>query len=161
MLRYCPNCKKDYNIHVKSMAEMDQMVCPVCKGKIEKESKNPEHIGAEDGMESHIGKTMYELIYLSILFYFCCGLISIVAFVFHWDKVLYIVTAVSVIGYFLQYFNMELGLIWMTVGAVAGYFIFHSVQGACLGVEVMLIIRHIIRRLIVHFFIWVGRLGSK
>lgn len=161
MLRYCPNCKKDYNINVKSMAEMEQMVCPVCGEKVEKVSKNPEHVGAEDGMENHLGETMYKLIYLSIIFYFCCGVISVVAFVLHWDKVLYTVTAVSVIGYFLQYFNTEWGIIWMTIGAIAGYFILHSVQGACLGVEVLLIVRHIIRRLIIRFFVWIGRLGSK
>ncbi len=163
MNRYCTNCQKEFDFAIKSMKDLDNLVCPECGSKVDKDSRNPaENVSAEtEKTEEAIGNAFMTLMHLSYIFYIAISLVSVAAYFLHWDKVLYITTAISLgaflIQLLLQMLTFRTGLLFLPIGAAAGYFILKSIQGACLGVALVFIIRHLIRDVI---FRLIGKLIS-
>lgn len=158
MKRYCTNCQKEFDFHVKSMAELEKLICPECGKPIDKESrkpKNPEEIRKQVQREAGVGEAIYKGLRLSMYFYFVCGLAGVAAYFLQFYKALYILTGISVISYILRYHNFEKGYIWLPFGAIAGFYLLHTVEGVCLGLLGVLIIRHLLRRLFFKVFSWI------
>lgn len=166
MIRYCPKCDQEYDFKISSMGDMEQLSCPVCGEKIDKNSRRPHDYVQEAKTEIAIGTAIYKLISISFLFFLFCGIMGVIAYVFHWDTFLYIDTAICVVIFLWNSgrdsINPLRSSLWLIVGAGLGYLIFKSIRGACLGVMVSLIVRHFVRALLIKLFTkfikWVRRL---
>ena len=77
------------------------------------------------------------------------GLLGVAGFVSGIDKLLYAATAISLAAFIIQFMTGTLifasGIIFLPLGAAAGYFYFKSIEGACLGIHIVFLIRHLIR----------------
>ncbi|MBR4005295.1 MAG: zinc ribbon domain-containing protein [Treponema sp.] len=164
MKRYCTNCRKDFDFPIKSMKDLDNLVCPECGSLIDKNSRNPaEDTSAQtEKLENAIGNTFSVFIWINYIFFVAISIFAIVAYNRHWDKALYIATGISlgvfVIQLFFHSLSFRTGLFFLPVGAAAGYLILHTIQGACLGIAIVFIARHLIRAL---FYRLLGRVISS
>lgn len=154
MIKYCTNCRKDFDFTIKSMKDLDSLVCPECGSRIDKDSRNPaldEVARATDKTEETIGNAFGCLMSLNYVFFMSISVAAIVAYNFHWDMVLYILTGISlglfVIQLFFRSVAFRTGFIFLPLGAAIGYFVLKSVRGACLGIAIVFIARHLIRAL--------------
>lgn len=163
MKRYCANCQKDFDFPIKSMKDLDNLICPECGSKIDKDSRNPaENVSAEsEKTEEAIGRTLALFVNINYFFFITLSLVSVAAYFLKMDKLLYTMTAISLGVFLIQLFFRSLsfptGILFLPIGAAAGYFIQKSIQGACLGIAIVFIIRHLIRGVI---FRLIGKLIS-
>ena len=149
MLRYCTNCQKEFDFKIKSMEDMDNLICPECGSKIDKNSRKPVETGvnsAEKAVSNVVGG------YFTIRYYihFVLALIGLIAFFAGKFDLLYIMAALCVIIYLVQFFigraGFISGLFFIPLGAVIGVLVLNKVlRGICLGIVVVFIIRHLIR----------------
>ena len=165
LIRYCTNCRKDFDFTIKSMKDLDSLVCPECGASIDKNSRNPAEAEVSRGSEKTedaIGSLFGCLMTLNYIFYISISVAAIVAYNFHWDKALYILTGISLALFLIQQFSGSLafrtGFIFLPLGAAIGYFVLKSVRGACLGIAIVFIVRHLIRAL---FWRLLSRLFGK
>ena len=149
MLRYCENCRKDFEFSPLAVSGKDDLICPECGQVIGKESRNPESRIDSGKTEEAIGNAFARPLHLSYIFYMVMGLIGVAGFAFGINRLLYAATAISLAAFILQFFTGTLiftsGVIFLPLGAAAGYFYFKSIEGACLGIHVVFLIRHLIR----------------
>ena len=165
MLRYCSNCKKDFDFDTLSVSGKDDLICPECGCIIDKNSRNPAGKLLAEETEEKIGRAYAELLHLSYIFYMSVGVIGVIGFILgiHW--LLYAATAVSLAAYIIQFLTGTLifksGLFLLPIGAIAGYMYFGNISGACLAIHIVFLIRHLIRdiifRLIFAFFNVISR----
>ena len=165
MIKYCTNCRKDFYFTIKSMKDLDSLVCPECGSRIDKDSRNPaldEVARATDKTEETIGNAFGCLMSLNYVFFMSISVAAIVAYNFHWDIALYILTGISLGLFVIQLFFRSVafmtGFIFLPLGAAIGYFVLKSVRGACLGIAIVFIARHLIRAL---FWRLLSRLFSR
>lgn len=147
------------------MKDLDSLVCPECGSRIDKDSRNPaleEVSRATDKTEETIGNAFGCLMSLNYVFFMSISVAAIVAYNFHWDMALYILTGISlglfVIQLFFRSVAFRTGFIFLPLGAAIGYFVLKSVRGACLGIAIVFIARHLIRAL---FWRLLSRLFSR
>ena len=147
------------------MKDLDSLVCPECGSRIDKDSRNPaldEVARATDKTEETIGNAFGCLMSLNYVFFMSISVAAIVAYNFHWDMALYILTGISlglfVIQLFFRSVAFRTGFIFLPLGAAIGYFVLKSVRGACLGIAIVFIARHLIRAL---FWRLLSRLFSR
>lgn len=157
MERYCSNCKKSFDFKIKSIYDLDSLVCPECGQKIDKNSRKPVENNDVDRKIGSVFQKIFEFFYI---FYLLCALIGVAAYFFHFQTLLYIMTGISLLVYFIQLFSgflqFKSGLFFLPAAAIAGYIITQTVEGACLGIHIVFAIRHIIRDIIfriIFFFI--------
>lgn len=159
MERYCVNCNKSFDFKIKSMTDLDNLVCPECGAKIDKNSRKPV---VEDNMDAKIGSIFQKVFHFLYIFYMLCAVVGIIAFFLNLSKLLYVVTAISLLVFVLQLLSgrntFRSGLVFLPIGAVAGYLKFGTYEGACFGVMIVFAIRHVVRDVILRL-IWalVGR----
>ena len=149
MFRYCENCKKDFEFAPLAVSGRDDLICPECGGIIGKNSRNPANKINSDKTEEAIGNTFARLLHMSYIFYMVMGLLGIIGFIFGVDKLLYIATGISIGAFIIQFLTGTLiftsGIIFLPLGAAAGFIYFKTIEGACLGIHLVFLIRHIIR----------------
>ena len=149
MLRYCENCKKDFEFAPLAVSGRDDLICPECGGIIGKNSRNPANKINSDKTEEAIGNTFAGLLHMLYIFYMVMGLLGIIGFIFGVDKLLYIATGISIGAFIIQFLTGTLiftsGIIFLPLGAAAGFIYFKTIEGACLGIHLVFLIRHIIR----------------
>lgn len=152
MLRYCPKCQKDIDFPIKSMRDLDSLVCPVCGSKVEKNSKNPERVDDSDSIETGIGNAISIFFRIIYLFYFLFALPSMFFYFFSMSKALYICTIINLVFYLWQLIfwggRFRIGLILLPVGAAVAFYFFHSLQAACFGVQLVFLAYFVIRGLL-------------
>lgn len=149
MLRYCTYCKKEYDFDPLAVSGRDDLICPECGNIIDKESRDPSGKEMAERTEETVGQIYARLLRLSYIFYLTLGIIGIIGFVSGIYPILYAASAISLIAYVLQFITGTLrfrsGLIFLPLGAVIGYLYFGTPEGACLGVHIIFLIRHLIR----------------
>ena len=149
MLRYCEKCKKDFEFAPLAVSGKDDLICPECGSVIGKNSRNPANRIDSGKTEEAIGNTFARLLHMSYIFYMVMGLLGVAGFVFGINKLLYAATIISLTAFILQFMTGTLifssGIIFLPIGAAAGYFYFKSIEGACLGIHAVFLIRHVIR----------------
>lgn len=150
MNRYCNNCQKNYDIPgIKSMKDLDNIVCPMCGQKIESNSRKPQPASGFSDAELHWAKIIQTLFNMSYLFYLTMAVIGIEGYIFHHDLLLYIATGIAVAMYILQVYTrtatFRWGMLLLPLGALAGGFYFRTPQGACLGICIVFAVRHLLR----------------
>ena len=150
MVRYCPNCQKDIDFPVKSIRDLDSLVCPDCGCKVEKNSKNPEVAFDSDRMETGIGNAIALFFRLIYLFYFLFAFPSMFFYYFSMTKLLYIFTVINLVFYLWQLFwggRFFIGVILLPVGAAVAFYFLHSLSAACFGVQIVFLAYFVIRGL--------------
>lgn len=149
MKRYCPNCNTTYGFEIKRADDLNHLVCPECKQPIDKNSRPPIEGKSTDEVTTEIGNFIGFCLRFSYLFYFVLSAVGIVAFIFKWFPVLYVVTGTQLLVYiFLMIIgvrNFKWGLLLIPVGAIIGFIIFRSIAGICLGICIVYFVRHLIR----------------
>ena len=163
MERYCTNCKKSFDFTIKSIYDLDKLICPECGQKIDKNSRAP--VESSDAVEEKIGMAFQKIFRFFYVFYLGCALVGIVAFFLHFYKILFVATGVNLIVFFIQMFGgfmqFKLGLVLLPIAAVAGYFWPGGYEGACLGIMVVFAVRHLIRDVIFRLFGFLVRAGNS
>ncbi len=164
MLRYCVNCKKDYEYAPTAVSGKDDLICPGCGAVIDKSSRHPVDEESVSKTEEGMGRAVAGLFGFCYVFYLALGIIGVVAFITGSNKLLYAVTIIALIAFIAQYFSGTLaftaGVVFLPLGAVCGYLIFKSLQGACLGIHVVFLIRHFLRDIVYALIYKLVRTGS-
>ena len=165
MVRYCKKCDSDYDFAIKSMNDLDSLVCPVCGERIDKNSRRESGRAQIAENEIKIGRFFQRLYEFAYVFYLILAIIGILAFVFHADILLYVVTGISLCAFVIQFFTGTLifksGLFFLPAGAITGFLLFNrSIEGACLGVHVVFAVRHFLRDVFFRFIGWLIRMSS-
>ena len=149
MNRYCPNCKQEFDFPIRSITDLDNLVCPNCKKKVPKDSRKPIDNSATEKTEMAIGRGFAAVMHFFYIFYLICGVAGILAYFFNLNSLLYIVTGIALGTFFIQtvfrFSTFRTGFIFLPLGAVAGFLIIKTPQGACLGVHIVFLLRHLIR----------------
>lgn|GEM_PF-957935 len=160
MKRYCTNCQKEFDFTIKSMQDMESLVCPVCGSKVDKDSRAPEYKEVSAGSNrtaNAIGNAVSCLFTLNYMFYISVSIVAVVAYYFNLDKLLYTMTGISLGLFLIQFFTgshtFRSGIIFLPLGAAAGYYLLKSIRGACFGIAIVFILRHLIRDLIIRLVI--------
>lgn len=152
MLRYCTNCKKDFDFDPLAVSGKEDLICPECGGVIGKESRNPAIKENAEKTEEEIGNIFARLMHLSYIFYMVMGLAGVLCYFPGIYTVLYAVTMISVTAYLIQFITGTVtfasGVILLPAGAVLGYIFAGGIPGACLGIHIVFLIRHLIRDII-------------
>ena len=164
MKRYCEKCQKEFEFNINSMKDLDNLVCPECGSKIDKESRRPVDPRIEQN-EEKIGRMMFGILGFNYMFFVVFAAIGVVAYYLGLDPVLYFTTAVNLIIYLSHIAggsrNFRSGLVFIPVGAAVLYYFYRTPQSACLGVQVVFIIRHIIRDVLYTSIIKLARWGGR
>ena len=163
MERYCTSCKKSFDFTIKSIYDLDNLVCPECGKKIDKNSRAP--VESSDAIEEKIGGAFQKIFRFFYVFYLGCAIIGIVAFFLHFSKVLYIATVVSLAVFAVQlmtgFLSFRWGLLFLPLGAAVGFALLRTLEGACLGIMVVFAVRHLIRDVIFRLFGFLVRAGNS
>lgn len=159
MLRYCNNCKKEFDFKIKSIKDLNSLTCPECGKKIDPNSRNIERIRKIKENESNIGNTIGNIYGFAFIFYLIFAIIGIIAYFTKQYNLLYISSGINILVFLIQFFTGTLffysGLIFLPLGAVGAYFIFGGLEGACLGIQIVFALRHIIRDIFFRFIFWI------
>ncbi len=159
MLRYCMHCKKDIEVSPRAVSAATPLICPECGNEIPKDSRNPEHGVAAEKSEESIGKLVAVLFNLSFIFYLAMAVLGTIGYFSGSTGLLWGTVAVSTVAYLLQCIthttSFPLGVIFLPLGAVGGYFAFKGIPGIGLGIHAVFAIRHLVRDVFYRFIIWI------
>ena len=162
MKRFCTNCQKEFEFNISSMKDLETLVCPVCGSKIDKESRRPVDPRIEEN-EEKIGRMMFGVLGFSYMFFVVFAVIGVVAYYLEAYPVLYATTAINLYVYLSHILrgsaNFKSGVFFIPLGALVSYYIYRTPQSACLGVQVVFMIRHIIRDILYTSIIKLARWG--
>lgn len=165
MLRYCMNCEKDIDFEPKEVSSKNDLKCPYCGGIIAKDSRHPVNSEYSDHAETKIGNTISKMIHIAFIFYVTLSLIGILGYVFNIDKMLYIATGIALGAFLIQFLTgtlvFGLGIIFLPIGAIAGFLVFKDIRGAFLGIDIVFLVRHIIRDIILRIIAKLTGIGNN
>ncbi len=157
MVRYCTICREDYEFEPRAFTGTADLICPKCGNVIPKNSRHP--MTENEKSAEAVGGAYLGILRIAYLFYLVLAVIGVIGYVIHSNPTLYVVTAVAVVCYLLQFITgttpFRTGIIFLPIGGIAGYLILHSLPGVCMGILIVFLIRHIIRDL---FFTLIRRL---
>jgi len=160
LIRYCTNCRKEFDFTIKSLEDLENLTCPECGAKVDKNSRAPAYDAVSKGsdkMENAIGSTFSFLARLNYIFYIAISVVAVIAYYFNMDKLLYTMTGISLGMFLIQLLTNSLtfrsGLIFLPIGAAAGYYLLKSPRGACFGIAIVFILRHLIRDILITLFL--------
>ena len=149
MLRYCKNCKKDFEFEPLAVSGKEPLICPECGNVIGKNSKNPGNKVDTDKTDEKIGNGFAALLHLSYIFYLVMGIIGVMGFGLGIYFLLYLATVISLTVYIAQLLTgtatFMLGIIFVPLGAITGFIFIGGIPGVCLGIHLVFLIRHLIR----------------
>ena len=152
MIRYCINCKKDIDFPIKSIKDLDSLVCPVCGNQVGKNNRNPEIVNNDDKIEQGIGNAVGVLFRILYLFYFLFAFPSMFFYYFSLTKALYVCTIINVVFYILQLIfwgrRFWIGVVLIPVGAALAYYFLRTIAGVCLGIQIVFLAYFVIRGLL-------------
>lgn len=164
MKRYCKKCQKEFEFDIDSMKDLDSLVCPECGSEIDKESRRPVDPRIEEN-EEKIGRMMFGILGFNYMFFLVFATIGVVSYFLEIYPILYFTTAVNLIVYLAHILGgstrFKSGILFIPVGAALFYLFYGTIESACLGVQVVFIIRHIIRDVLYTSIIKLARWGGR
>ena len=105
--------------------------------------------------EVFVAKFTEKMFVVRYFFFLVCALPGIAGYFLKFDRLVYISTAVCVAVYLIiayAYGRLFLGALFLGLAAAAGYLITgNSYTGACLGILVVFVIRHLLKALLYKF----------
>lgn len=162
MKRFCTNCQKEFEFNINSMKDLDNLVCPECGNKIDRESRRPVDPTIEQ-TEENIGRAMMAIVGFNYMFYLVFAVVGVCAYYFKCYPVLYFTTGVNLFCYLSGLARgralFKSGVLFIPLGAALAYYIYGTPESACLGVQVVFMIRHMIRDLLYTSIIKLARWG--
>lgn len=159
LTRYCRNCKKQYNFDIKDMKELENLICPVCGHKIDKNSRTGNNPSDGEVPAEFVGKAYYFFIRFFFLFFPLCGLIGVIAFFMQLKMLLYVTSCVGILVYIIRYGKSSKQLTWPILGVLLCGIYFRTVDGVCLGIAASFIVRYVYQRIILKIFAILVRAG--
>lgn len=159
MIRYCTQCKKEIDIPIKSMDELENLRCPECGAHVDKNSRPPQNNRENEQMEGFIGKLYYTFLRIRFILYPICGIIGIGAFMLHLNTLLYAMTLFTMLVFLAQFRLTSYRMLWPIAGAACGYYFLRSTEGACAGIMGAWIVRHIWRLIWLNIVVKLIRVG--
>ncbi len=164
MKRYCKNCQKEYEFNPVAVSGGEKLICPDCGSLIDKNSRAPVDRSEMNKTERKIGNFLAVIFRIAYVFFMVLALVGIFGFIFHLNMVLYITTAISLLVFLIQLITGRLafwlGILFLPMGAAAGYFFMGGIEGACLGVQAVFLLRYLLRELYFKLYRWLIRLGN-
>lgn len=165
MTRYCTNCRKDYEFDPKEVSGQKEIKCPVCGNMLSAYTRNPKKVYAERQADIAVSNGLARVFHFFWIFYMVMGLIGLGFFLAGMSTALHIVTVISLVIYVIQLLTGTIifasGVYLLPLGAAAGFLFFKSIDGACLGVHVVFLIRHIVREILWKLLYWfIGKLQN-
>ncbi|MCR5746130.1 MAG: hypothetical protein K6G03_00295 [Lachnospiraceae bacterium] len=146
------NCKKEYDFEPLAVSGKENLICPVCGNIIDKNSRGPGSAESIENTEEAIGNATARILHFCYIFYMLLGVAGVVSYFLGASKILYGVTLFALIVFIIQfltgYITFRSGIIFLPIGAVLGFVYFKTIDGACLGIHLVFLIRHIIRDII-------------
>ncbi len=163
MLRYCANCKKEFEFSPLAVSGKEALICPECGNIIDKNSRHPADQAAAS-TEEGLGRAVGWFFRFCYVFYLVLGVLGVIGYVTGIYGLLYAATIISISAYIIQLFTGTLaftsGVILIPIGAALGYFFFGGIAGACLGVHIVFLARHVLRDIVYSIIIRLVRAGS-
>lgn len=102
--------------------------------------------------ENKIALILEKAFHLAYIYYVVLSIIGIIGYFTGCLKLMYVMTIIVLATYILSMLfgngAFTLGLLFIPLGAVAGYFLINGIPGACLGILLVFLIRHVIRDII-------------
>ena len=152
MLRYCIHCQKDFEFSPAAVSRGETLICPECGHVVGYNSNNPVRLRETEKADEVIGGIFVFFLRMAWIFYMLMGILGIAGFFFKLNMLLYAVTAISLSAFLVQILTGNLvftsGIIFLPAGALLGYLHYRSPEGACLGIHLVFVIRHLIRDLL-------------
>ena len=152
MLRYCVNCKKDFDFEPLAVSGRGDLICPECGSVIGKNSRNPAIKENAEKTEENIGNLFAGLMHLSYIFYMVLALAGVICYFTGIYPLLFAAALISVTAYIIQLITGTVtfasGMILLPAGAVLGFIFAGGIPGACLGIHLVFLIRHLVRDII-------------
>lgn len=138
MIRYCQRCKKDFDFNIKSMTELDNLICPQCGQKIDKNSRHPVDRAGTERVEQQIGQAIYSVMRILFFIQIIIAVTGMVAFCLHLYTAVYILTGITVLMFLSRFGRSMYCNAWTFLAMVAGagiaYKFYETTEGACFGV---------------------------
>lgn len=147
MNRYCPNCRKEFDFAITSIEDLDGLVCPECGCRIERNSRRPLEDPEEERLEMSLGLVLLVLFRIGYYFFAVFSLLGAAAFFLHVSWLLRLSVGICLATFLLQLVlkvhQFRTGPLFLPLGAAAGFFFMRSLDGACLGICAVFMVRHI------------------
>ncbi len=153
MYRYCKSCKKEFDFTIKSVTDLDNLICPECGQKIDKNSRKTDEIratGEYEVAENMISGGLSCLYTIRYYFFLVLSVIGIVAFFGENYKLMVAMTIANVVIYVIGIFLTRRFSIWglgfIAAGGFLGYqFMVADINGICFGILCAFTVRHIMK----------------
>ena len=147
MKRYCKKCQCEYDFQIKSMTDLDNLICPVCGNKIDKESRAPREIDQAEQIIASGLSWYYTARYYFFMFF---AILGIALYFLEIEKGVYAVTRIWLVTYLLRnrrfFRSFSVCIACMVASSALSYkYIDRSLQGICLGILVVFAIRHMLK----------------
>ncbi|MBP5157332.1 MAG: hypothetical protein ILP18_05625 [Treponema sp.] len=156
MIRYCPNCHKEFDFAIKSIEDLDDLVCPECGCKIDRNSRRPLEEPDEGGVDMSLGLMLLVLVRIGFVFFALLSLLGVGAFFLHWSWGLRILTGICLLVFLMQLalgvHQFRSGPVFLPLGAAAGFFFLRSLDGVFLGIAAVFIVRHVLLEFVFWLF---------
>lgn len=151
MKRFCANCQKEIDFKITSIKDLDNLICPECKNPVPKNSFKPnlqDQIGTEKTINA-IGSTLMTIMYIAYYFYFALAIAGVIFFYFKLNTLLYISTGINLCIFIIQlltgFKSFKWGIPIIPVAAIIGLFVLKGIPGACFSIQLVFIIRFVLR----------------
>lgn len=119
---------------------------------VEESNKQEANSKPEAKKELTAGDVMDKAASVAYWFYAVLAAAAIVTYAINQNKALYIITGVlvvaSVIQFFIGWVWSRLGILLIPVGIGFGIYLWGGLRGACLGIAIAFLIRHIFREIV-------------
>ncbi len=143
----------------------DDLVCPECGRIIDKNSRHPVDHREYQRFEEQVGHFFETMVRIAYLFYITLAVIGIAAYFLHYEKVLYVTTGIALLAFIIQLITGTLrfrwGVVFLPAGGVAGFFLLGGLDGICIGVLAVFLIRHVVRDIFFALVSWLISLGNR
>lgn len=159
LIRYCTRCQKEFDVAIKSMDELEDLHCPYCQAKVDKNSRPPVSQKENEEMGNWIGRMYYLLLRFRFVIYPICGAVGCVAYVLKWNTILYAMTLFTMCIFLLTRMMTSFAVLWPIGGAIIGYVTIRTPEGAYLGIMVAWLLRHIWRLLWINVIVKLIQIG--
>ena len=160
MIRYCTKCQKEFDITIKSMDELENLQCPYCHEKVDKNSRTPQNKAENEWAEGFVGKLYHTFLRLRFYLYPVLGGIGLATFFLHAYVLLYVLTLITLLVFLSQFGLGSRRMLWPIAGAMCGYYVFRSPEGVCAGIMASWLVRYVVRTIWFEIIVKLIRIGQ-
>lgn len=148
--KYCEDCNQKFEYIVKNINELNEITCPKCGKKTNKDYKKTE---PPSKLEKKLDKIIHKILNFYYYFYFIFSVIGIIGHLLEINKLLIISTIICITMYIIEliigFTRNIFGLCGIIISVIIGNIILKDfIIGSSLGICYMLLISNIIKIII-------------